>query len=58
MADREPWASLSAEATPEAAEPVRARTHALAERFGDRDYLVGTAVVTAMVDWPNRLLAR
>lgn len=58
MAGREPWASLSAEATPEAAAPVRARAHALAERFGDRDYLVGTAVVTTMVDWPDRLLAR
>lgn len=58
MAGREPWASLTAETTPDASEPVRARAHALSERFGERDYLVGTAVVTAMVDWPDRILAR
>jgi len=58
MAGREPWASLTAETRPDAPESVRARAHDLSERFGDRDYLVGTAVVTAMVDWPDRILAR
>ncbi|MGE0253828.1 MAG: hypothetical protein AB7N54_15460 [Alphaproteobacteria bacterium] len=58
VAGREPWAMLAIDATPDAPDAVRAEARALAARMGGREYLLDAAILSTMVDWPDRLLAR